>query len=102
MHTLLWGGASLDLPSYDHRRGVFDLQDGAIHAAPTNGLAQIVGLGGGWYRCSATVTTGPSGVFSDYIANLDISHANTSTPTSSSFADGNGTDGFLVYGAQLE
>ena len=99
---LVFGGQTLGLPSYDYRRGVFDLNDGTVHTDPTDGDAQIQAFGNGWYRCSVIVTTASFADPAEYEANLDIYHADTTNPTSNTISDGNGTDGILIYGAQLE
>ena len=92
-----FGGATLGLPSYDYRRGVFDLQDGVVYSAPTNGTATIQDTGNGWYRCSVTITVVTGGS-----ANFDIYHVDSTDPTITTISDGNGTDGIYIWGAQLE
>jgi len=95
---LTFGGASLGLPSYDYRRGVFDLTDGEVYSAPTSGQATIRDYGDGWYRCTVTITPlAPSDR-----SNFDIYHADPTDPTNNTVTDGNGTDGVYIYGAQLE
>ena len=91
------GGSSLGFPSYDYRRGVFDLQTGSVNSTPLNGSADIKPFANGWYRCSMTITPPSGGA-----ANFDLYHADTTTPTINTVADGNGTDGIYIWGAQLE
>jgi hypothetical protein len=92
-----FGGATLGLPSYDYRRGVFDVQTGVVVSAPTDGTARIEDFGNGWYRCSVTIT-----VLTAQAANFDIYHASSVTPTNNVISDGNGADGVYIWGAQLE
>jgi hypothetical protein len=94
---LVCGGNPLGLPSYEHRRGVFDLQDGIVVSEPTGGSATIQDVGNGWYRCAFTIT-----VVTGAAAKFDIFHGNTSLPTFNEVSDGNGTDGIYLWGAQLE
>ena len=71
----------------------FDLQTGTIGvqgSAVTN--ATIVNAGGGWYRITATGAAGAN----DYFL-LQAVDANGSSNTTT-----NGTDGVLIWGAQLE
>ena len=91
------GSSSLGTPSYDYRRGVFDVQDGVVISAPTNGSANVESFGNGWYRISATIV-----ILAGATARLDISMGDNTDPTSTSISDGNGTDGIYIYGAQLE
>ena len=96
MH-LAAGGSALGFPSYDYRRGIFDLQTGSVNSTPLNGSADIKPFANGWYRCSITITPPAGGA-----ANFDLYHADTTTPTINTVTDGNGTDGIYIWGAQLE
>jgi|DEB0MinimDraft_6_1074348.scaffolds.fasta_scaffold04104_3 hypothetical protein len=96
MH-LAAGGSALGFPSYDYRRGIFDLQTGSVNSTPLNGFADIKPFSNGWYRCSITITPPAGGA-----ANFDLYHADTTTPTINTVTDGNGTDGIYIWGAQLE
>jgi hypothetical protein len=67
--------------------GTFNLSNGSV-----SGNGTIEDAGNGWYRCSYTATTGSGG---------GKSYINLSNGTSGNY-QGNGTDGVLFWGAQLE
>jgi hypothetical protein len=100
---LALGGATMGLPSYLYRRGIFDFgTDGStctVYAAPTSGAANVIEAGNGYFRVSITFTT--ININDAFNANLDIACANPSDPTSTTYA-GNGTSGLYVWGAQNE
>lgn len=78
----------------------FDLVAGTATTPVTAGgvtaaSATITQVGGGWFRCSLTVTLGGA----DTRAELRVYPA---TSTTSASYQGNGTSGIYVWGAQLE
>ncbi len=77
----------------------FDLQAGTV--AFSNGsasLASIVGVGGGWYRCSVTRTVGASSVTGSVVFQVMQTATNPAFYTE----QGDGTSGLYLWGAQLE
>lgn len=72
---------------------LFDVQNGLVGATTLNCTSAITSIGGGWYRCSITLTNAitTAGVF--------LSRADSAA----FFAGflGNGTNGVYLYGAQL-
>ena len=75
-------------------RAVFNLSTGVIETEISSPNAKIENFGNGWYRCSIEETMSSS-IFAFRIAVSD----NT---TSDSSWTGNGIDGILIWGAQLE
>ncbi len=57
----------------------------------TGASASVSDYGNGWYRCALVFTT-----------NTDTALTVRNIPTDSTLTTGNGTDGILIYGAQLE
>jgi len=84
----------------------FDLANGTVCKTTnqgtyyTSGVGSIQPVGNGWYRCSVYVAC------ASLTSNVFISVANTNNPTFTTNGDyqysGNGTDGVLIWGAQLE
>lgn len=72
----------------------FNLSNGTIGNVAAGVNASIQNCGNGWYRCSVTVTAGGGG--SIYFA-ATISDGNTGNNVTK-----NGTDGVLIWGAQVE
>ena len=72
----------------------FDVSNGTIGDVGSGVTASITSVGNGWYRCSVTQTATVTTTGQFYINVVD---ANNST-----IATTNGTNGILVYGAQLE
>ena len=71
----------------------FNLGTGAVATVDAGYTATIQDVGGGYYRCSITVTcTAATWYTSVYLASADNSYA----------YNGNGTSGAYVWGAQLE
>lgn len=72
--------------------GAFNLSNGTA-GTTSNATSAISNMGGGWYRCSITFTSGATGngFFDTYLSN----------GTSTSYA-GNGTSGLYAWGAELE
>jgi hypothetical protein len=86
------GYSYLRIADGDGNGAYFDLTNGTIVGSLTTN-PKIESIGNGWYRCSMTaITSGTSTLF----AILPSSNG-----TTTNFA-GNGTDGVLIYGAQLE
>jgi len=84
---------------------IFNLSTGAVGAITISswsaGSNSIESLGSGWYRCSFTATSNVAGAS----ASIAIGRINVGNPSSSgdvSAWSGNGTDGILVWGAQVE
>jgi len=73
----------------------FDLLNG-IAGTPTNGTANIIPVGNGWYRCSYTFTG--NGTSPNFI----ICAAQSLTSSIQPAFAGNGFNGFYAWGAQLE
>ena len=73
----------------------FDLLNG-IAGTPTNGTANIIPVGNGWYRCSYTFTG--NGTSPNFI----ICAAQSLTSSVQPAFAGNGFNGFYAWGAQLE
>lgn len=75
----------------------FSLVDGSITTAATaagafiGASASVTNYGNGWYRCALVFTT-----------NTDTDLIIRNIPTDSTLTAGNGTNGILIYGAQLE
>ena len=78
-----------------NRGAWFDLLTGSLGNTETNVESSIEDFGSGWYKCSATFTT-QSGATSER-AQIRVVGDNGST----TFA-GNGRDGVLIWGAQVE
>jgi len=78
-----------------NRGAWFDLSTGSLGNTETNVASSIEDFGSGWYKCSVTFTT-QSGATSER-AQIRVVGANGST----TFA-GNGRDGVLIWGAQVE
>ena len=73
----------------------FDLSTGSLGNTETNITSSIENYGNGWYKCSVTFTT-QSGATNER-AQIRVVGSNGAT----TFA-GNGTDGILIWGAQVE
>jgi hypothetical protein len=76
----------------------FDISASSPAAGQFNGFANtsLVDVGNGWRRCSVTFTATASG-------NLNTRFGGASASTlNSNFYTGDGTSGFLIWGAQLE
>ena len=72
----------------------FDLQNGTVAQLGTFWTsATITDVGNGWYRCTATGTAPSASIF----PNFGVADANNNGT-----ATKNGTDGILLWGAQLE
>jgi hypothetical protein len=75
----------------------FSLVNGSIATAAaaagtfTGASASVTDYGNGWYRCALVFTT-----------NTDTALTIRNIPTDSTLTTGNGTNGILIYGAQLE
>jgi len=82
-----------NLWSVPNPSGTFNLTTETVTLSGATG--SIKDYGNGWYRCSITATAnaiaGSNAIFQIFVGNNDVT----------SFA-GNGTDGILIYGAQLE
>ena len=76
-------------------RAVFNLSTGEIETEVLSPNARMEYYGNGWYRCSIEENMPSSNFFAFRIAVSD------NTTSDSSWA-GNGTDGILIWGAQLE
>jgi hypothetical protein len=79
--------------SFD-KRVWFDVTNGVVGTTAANCTASIVNVGGGWYRCVVTTSLafGGNGLLGIAVADAD----------NSVVATANGTDGVLLWGAQLE
>jgi hypothetical protein len=94
------GGISLvRLSLYDNTNGytglaVFDIQNGTIELN-SYGTATIEGAGNGWYRC---ILVQNSTAFSSNTKYVWINPSNSSGTTKAE----NGTDGYLLWGPQVE
>ena len=75
-------------------RAVFNLSTGVIETEVASPNAKIENYGNGWYRCSIEETMSSS----SFAFRISVSD-NT---TSDSSWTGNGVDGILIWGAQLE
>lgn len=71
----------------------FNLASGSAATTAPAHSAVVAGLGNGWYRCSITFLAGTAA------SSLAVGISNTDNVTSYT---GNGSDGLLVWGAQLE
>lgn len=71
----------------------FNLASGSAATTAPAHSAVMAGLGNGWYRCSITFLAGTAA------SSLAVGISNTDNVTSYT---GNGSDGLLVWGAQLE
>ena len=71
----------------------FNITTGAVGTVLSGYSASIQSVGSGWYRCSLTSTTS---------GNFTIHQFGASDADNSATATVNGTDGVLVWGAQLE
>ena len=80
--------------------GVFNLSNGTIEntgrTSGFTGTRQITSIGGGWYRCTISITNATS----SSVFLTSINPQSTNDPTTG-YA-GNGTDGIYLWGAQLE
>lgn len=76
------------------RAAWFDLQTGAVGTVAGGVTASIQNAGSGWYRCSVTDTSSSTTI---YFGDLFLTSADNSTSVTA-----NGTDGVLLWGAQLE
>lgn len=85
---LLWSGTA----STEYAN--FDLSAGTV--VQSTGTATIIAAGNGWYRISLTST------LAAVSANAFCWMVNSGTATRAAAYTGNGTNGFLVWGAQLE
>lgn len=92
--------ARVSLPSQAfpsaNRAGFFDLIAGTVTGAESGVTATIEAAGGGWYRCAVAraATVSASG-------DCGIAVNQSATQSLESWS-GNGTDGVLAWGAQLE
>lgn len=73
-------------------RAWFNLATGVIGTISAGYTAAIVNLGGGWYRCSVTATSGTYGGNLFQLAGTDADNSTTATTS--------GTNGILIFGAQ--
>jgi len=73
----------------------FDLSGGTA-GTPSSGTASIQSVGNNWYRCALTFT----GTAASYT--LSVNYANLITATFQPSVAGNGFNGYLVWGAQVE
>lgn len=73
----------------------FDLSTGTA-GTPSSGSSSITALGGGWYRCSLSVTASTT---ASTLAQIRLSQNSSSSPSSYT---GDGTSGIYLWGAQLE
>jgi hypothetical protein len=73
----------------------FDLSTGSLGNTQSNVTSAIKHYGNGWYRCSVTFTTQSSA--SNERAQIKVVGGNGATTL-----QGNGIDGVLIWGAQLE
>lgn len=86
-------GASIS----NNASATFSLVDGSIATAATaagafsGASASATNYGNGWYRCALVFTT-----------NTDTDLIIRNIPTDSTLTTGNGTNGILIYGAQIE
>jgi hypothetical protein len=71
----------------------FDLANGVVGTVGAAATASITSVGNGWYRCIVTSTSTSTAGYS-YFAVVDGDNSTNVTA--------NGTDGILVWGAQLE
>ena len=71
----------------------FDLSSGTVLSANAAYAATITSVGNGWFRCSITTTAS--------VATYDIVYGVTTANNVTTYT-GNGTDGILIWGAQLE
>lgn len=76
------------------RRAFFDVANGTVTTNYNGAVGSIASVGGGWYRCSVTVTmAGAASSTWLYISN---------SSSSISGYTGDGTSGLYIWGAQLE
>jgi len=73
----------------------FDLSGGTA-GTPSSGTASIQSVGNNWYRCALTFT----GTAASYT--LSVNYANLITATYQPSVAGNGFNGYLIWGAQVE
>ena len=86
--------ANVDASSGSAAAGVwFDLQNGAIGTVQTGYTASITAFPNGFYRCSVTYPSSGAGIFSV----IGVSDNNSSFASTAS-----GSNGIIIYGAQLE
>lgn len=71
----------------------FDLDSGVIGTVGSGVTASIQSVGGGWYRCVATMTSASTS------GNINI---RSQTADGQTTFTGDGTSGLFLYGAQLE
>ena len=70
----------------------FNLSNGTVTSVASGGTATITAYGNGWYRCAVTATASITSANTQFRL---VKSGNTSYV-------GNGTDGLLLWGAQLE
>jgi hypothetical protein len=84
---------------------IFNLSTGAVGAITTSSwtsaTSSIESVGSGWYRCVFTATSNVAGA-SGGIGLVRINVGNPSSSGDISSWSGNGTDGILIWGAQVE
>ena len=73
----------------------FDLVNGTA-GTPVNGTVNIQNVGNGWYRCALTVTATAASTLFVFTSSPSL------TATANPNATGNGFNGYLVWGAQVE
>jgi hypothetical protein len=87
--------SGLAINSFDgtNKRATFNLATGAIQGFDAGVAASIAPAGGGWFRCSATITSAST----SFLAIFEIANASFTTNYT-----GDGTSGIYLWGAQLE
>lgn len=88
------GGKAFGLPSYDYRRGEFDLESGTVLFTPTSGEAGIKVLGDGWCLCWIKQNLPQSGSAYLDVGLLDEAGSNNYA--------GDGVSGVYIAHAQIE
>jgi hypothetical protein len=71
----------------------FDIANGVLGTSQTTTTGAITSFGNGWYRCSVTQTSTST---TGRLVVLVVNNNNTTSVTV------NGTDGLLIWGAQIE